>query len=516
MTRHLLVALAVSLPLGLAACNSEPTEAEVETWVRAQNLPKLAALVGSAERKFDLRVRAVELLAETGQLAALKSVLEGVKDREAVVGGVAEKIVAALKETGGDLKAQVKSKDALFGVLSYLDDKTQDEALKAVAEWAFAGLNEKTDKAYLIQRLQDTDMSLHLTMLRSYGVKVAAWLVAFGIETRRLIPSFREAKDRDSQRVVVAAVRKLFAMKNLVVPWEAMDAVLTYGVPDTIDLLLDVYLNDAFGGDRQGSAIGMAQRLIYGKVEGVDILKTPEDRAAVLKALQRLMASTRATDRWDAADMIVRVGGVEKLGAVLDGFKDNIGSYARYTPDGSIELPDYAINEFCTDKLRPKADVARPILEARLVDGDGVQKAFSVLCLKVLADARSVEKLQPLTTDTMSLEVLFFVKEERDKRRAQIQAKEIPELTLGLLALNAMDGIALIGELQKEKEAGTLKEDDYKLRIESVMSVISAAGEAFRPAVKQVYQKKSKTPWDPPAPTPVPAPEANPGKKKGK
>ncbi len=69
-------------------------------------------------------------------------------------------------------------------------------------------------------------------------------------------------------------------------------------------------------------------------------------------ALKRLMDSPIATDRWDAAVMMLTVDGVKALDAVLGGLEADITLYSWQLPDESILLPDFAVADVCGKGLQ--------------------------------------------------------------------------------------------------------------------------------------------------------------------
>ena len=231
-----------------------------------------------------------------------------------------------------------------------------------------------------------------------------------------------------------------------------------------------------------------------------------------MMSLDKLMKSKRAADRWDAFEMMFYAGGVKALDRAIGGLKNDIKSYFRPTIPATA---DYVIIDMCREKFRPKKDDVRPILEGWLGKGDRVQKGFALLCLKVLGDPASKEKITPLLEEkTKSLERLFYFgnPDKPYKVRKEMLAKA-PErtLTIARLAQNALDGIDQTQALNAQKTAGTISAEDFSIREELFLGILDYSGARLVEAVDKMYTEK--TGKEPPKPSAQPEPAK---KTKGK
>ncbi|MFT5433266.1 MAG: hypothetical protein ACI9OJ_003971, partial [Myxococcota bacterium] len=481
MSMRVSIALFSAALVLCAGCKSKPDIAELEGWVRAGNSSKVRDFAIDTGNETELRLAAVGKLIEYGLTMELQEVLKGLgSDRDSFVKAVADSLLAEM--TGEFSEAKLEAKNALFVVLPYLKDERQDSTLAAVADWAFGGIDENTDRVPLVRRVEQYEMIGQLNRMKQHGVKVACYLLSYGVETQSLTNYISEAATTpELQKIAISSFTKLFAIKNLIIPWGILEVSTELRVPETVAFLVDVYLNESFPASARSSALGAAQDLIYGRSNddepATSVHKSEGDRSMVLAALAKLMTSDLATDRWDAVDMILHVGGTDSLDSVIGGLKADLTSYARYTPDDEIEMPDYIIIELCSGKLKKEADKARPVLESWLKKGDHVQKAVSTLCLKALGNPASVGALKALAEDTTTLEYLFFSKEEYAKRKPLLDEERIPAMTVGLLALNAIDGIAMTAEIATETKGGKLSAEDSKLKTVSALSVIAFVGD---------------------------------------
>ena len=331
-----------------------------------------------------------------------------------------------------------------------------------------------------------------LSQMGQHGIPVAAWLVSYGANTESLGNYLSKADTPENQRIVILAIQKLFTMKDLQIPWGLLEVSRHFAIPETVDFLIDVYLNEKFPGGARDSALFAAQGLIYGidVKPGVSVTDTPEKRKVVGQALQRLLATPNATNRWDALELILHAGGMPELDTGIAGLKADVGNYTRFTVDGA-EAPDLVIVTMCGGTLAQKAKEVRPILEKWVEKGDAAQKAFSILCLKVLADPASrpaLEKVLTLSEEkNASLEYYFFDSNTRRERKPLIADSRLDELTVKLLAQNAIDGIELLNEYKAKKAKGTLSKEEFEARSEAAIGVFMFAGETYRAAVEKKY-----------------------------
>ncbi len=500
--------LAAALTLG-AGCK-KPSVGDVESWISAGQFSKVTEFVVNLETPLAERVAAIEKLVEFGQTTEFQVVLGELKDRDAVTAAVKEVLLKRLETD--DKRAEIKAKDALFVLLPYVEEKERDLVLGAVAAWALGGLDANTPRAALIKRVEDLQLPGQIQQLGHHGVPVASWLIAHGVETNSLTPFLAEtATTPELQRTVLDGIRRLFALPDLEPPWGVLDAARRFPLPETVDFLVSVYLNENFDGAARSSALGAAQDLLDGR--GADDKKLPsitdtrEKKAVVLGALKRLMASPLATDRWDAATMMLGVDGTQALDAALDGLRADITLYSWQLPNDDVYLPDYAVAEVCKRWIEPHKDAARPILESWLVKGDRMQKSVTALCLKRVGNADSATKLLALATDTTSVEELFFPGGNESRREA-IAAGTITALTVGSLAQNAAESLLLLADVAAAEQAKTLTPENAAQRREAIQRVFAYTGDHLKAAVERVATQgvnaadANDAPALPPAPTP--------------
>ncbi len=253
---------------------------------------------------------------------------------------------------------------------------------------------------------------------------------------------------------------------------------------------VDVFFNKEFDQDTVATGFATVQAMVYGAEGQPSVADTPENRKQVLEAIERLMKADNASNRWETLEMMHFLGDLEGLDKALAGWDESLPSFVYFPPEEPPELPDVYIGEFCRKMLVPKADKARAVLEGWLPKGDAVQRTTAVLCLKILGQKASIDKLEAIKADTKSLEYFFFLADEREARKAEIAENQRPELTVGVLAQNAIDGINYLSSLEQAVADNKMPAEEAALRREAAITVIDFVGEQYAKAVDLAYQAK--------------------------
>jgi len=472
----------------IAACSGPPTAEELEVWIRAAQFTKVEEFVVDANNPQQLRVRALELLVEYGRLGDMRNTLSVTPDRPTIVDELVIKLQQNLESSDDDL--QLQSESGLIQVVGFLSEEKTDKVLSAIAEWAFEGLTEETPRDELKAQL-DMTVANDLDSMGRHGLKVASWLIAYGIESKRFVSYMaREAKTDDDRKLLLNAVRKNLQLVGpegqvTVIDNNMIQALIDDPIPETVGLLVDVYMNDAFNATERNDAFGLVQGLIR-QSDDNKLLSTSAKRSVVVDALRPALKSTNATDRWDAIDLILKAGGSAELSTAMDGLQDDLKSYDRWTDDQSErEGPERVIAEICTRRLGVQPADARKALEARLQAGNRYQKAFVILCLKVVGNDQSIQKLKVLSSDETSLESFFFTKKMRKVRTKRIKSNKIPQLTVGLLANNTMEGIRYISAISKREKAKKISKDEAQVRRDAVLGAIQYIGPQLKSSIQR-------------------------------
>ena len=472
----------------VSACSGPPTAEELEVWIRAAQFTKVEEFVAEVGNPQQLRVRALELLVEYGRLGDLRNMIQAAPDRPTLVDELVTKLQQNLDSSDTDL--QLQSESGLMAVLGFLSEEKADKVLSSIADWAFEGLTEETPMDELKAQL-DTTVANDLDSMGRHGLKVASWLIGYGIESKRFVSYMAaEAKTNADRKLLLNAARKNLQLVGpegqvTVIDNNMIQALIDDPIPETVGLLVSVYMNDAFNSTERNDAFGLVQSLIR-QSDDNKLLSTPSKRSAVVDALRPALKSTYATDRWDAIDLILKAGGPADLSTALDGLQEDLKSYDRWTDDQSErEGPERVIAEICTRHMGAQPVDARKALEARLQAGNRYQKAFVILCLKVVGNDQSIQKLQALSTDETSLESFFFTKKMRRVRTKRIKKAQVPKVTIGLLVNNAIEGIRYIAAINKRAKAKKISKDEARVRRDAVVGAIQYIGPQLKASIQR-------------------------------
>ncbi len=472
----------------VTACSGPPTVEELEVWIRAAQFTKVEEFVADGNNPQQLRVRALELLVEYGRLGDLRNTLQAAPDRPTLVDELVTKLQQNLDSSDTDL--QLQSESGLMAVQGFLSEEKADKVLSSIADWAFEGLTEETPMDELKAQL-DTTVANDLDSMRRHGLKVAGWLIGYGIESKRFVSYMAsEAKTDDDRKLLLNAVRKNLQLVGpegqvTVIDNNMIQALIDDPLPETVGLLVDVYMNDAFNAIERNDAFGSVQALLR-QSDDNKLLSTSSKRSVVVDALRPALKSANATDRWDAIDLILKAGGPAELSTALDGLQEDLKSYDRWTDDQSErEGPERVIAEICTRHMVAKPAGARKALEARLQAGNPYQKAFIILCLKVVGNDKSIQKLQAFSTDETSLESFFFTKKMRKVRTKRIKNNQIPQVTVGLLVNNTIEGIRYIAAINRRAKAKKISKDEAQVRRDAVLGAIQYIGPQLKASIQR-------------------------------
>jgi len=475
----------------LSACSGPPTEQELEVWIRGAQFTKLDEFVADPNNPTELRVRALELLVEYGRLADLRDSLQTVSDRQDLVDRLVTKLIENLQSEDTDL--QLQSEYGLVnGVLLFLTEQDKEKVLTAVADWAFSELSKDTPMDELKARL-DATIASDLDKMGTHGLRVASWLIGYGIESKRFVSYMAaESKTDEHRKLLLNAVRKNLQLVDekgnpLVIDSGIIQTLIDDPIPETVGLLIDVYMNEAFDDEERSNAFGLVQTLVRDSGNN-RLLSTEEKRKVVVDALRPALKSRVATDRWDAIDLILEAGGAKAVSTALDGLQEDLKNYDRWTDDGAErEGPDIVIAELCSQHLAPKRKTARKMLEKRLKGSNRYQLAFVIMCLKAVGNKKTVKRLKQLAKDETDLEDFFFTKKMRKRRAKLIEKKRIPPLTVGTLAKNAMEGIGLVASVNKKVKAKSMTKADAAVHRDAIIASIQYLGPQLKHAIEKRY-----------------------------
>jgi hypothetical protein len=153
--------------------------------------------------------------------------------------------------------------------------------------------------------------------------------------------------------------------------------------------------------------------------------------------------------------------------------------------------------DFCLDlsDLPNAADLA-PVVETLLREGHKVQQAIAILCGKTAEHQGLIPKLTELSA---------LVDQPTDVKIDNFLGEGF---TLGKLARNALEGLAMMAEARIQNNEGKLTKEQFENRKFLIAVEFEATGEAYRKQVDEAFTAWLESQKAAPAAAPAPAPAA--------
>ncbi|MCA9514858.1 MAG: hypothetical protein KC635_07950, partial [Myxococcales bacterium] len=476
----------VIVALAVPACDSTVTESDLMKWTNNDlGLARIKEVVADPKQPMDTRVRALEVVVEKGFPLRVRGMLDAIvddADRDTVSRRLADQL---LKHVENKSAAQYDAKDTLMSMETLLDKEVFEHVKKSVAEWAFADVTWDSPSEEVQQKIQSRIYVGQIEALGHYGWNTAGILIANGFAVDKMARFLGAAKDPVATDLLLKGMRKLHA--SVGAQGYQLDALRSSESPAAAAYLLEMYLNESLDDEIRAGAFNVA-------VEMMGLPGMKKDHKLVDEQLKKLMAGDVVADRWLGALNLVHLSGTENLDIIMASFKDD-GKYkegqedpAKSTMDLCLDLHDLGLEKEANAKLMPV-----------LQNGNRIQKSIAIVCLKANHATEARADLKALaakagTPDDPSID--DFLGEE---------------LTLGKLAQNALDGLDLLDEVDKDKAAGKYTDEQASQRRLSITFKLALTGDAYKQEVEKDYQgwlEEQKAP--PPAPPEAPKDGAAP------
>jgi len=504
-------ALLVAGLVVLAACDSTVSESDLQKWTNNEiGLDRIRQLLKDPEQSLDTKVRALEVMVEKrlekrlGEsphpvTAALRpgvlSVLE-LKDRIVVTSALAERLLKHVELRDAQL---LVSKDAILMHLKLLSPEVADRAQRTIAQWAFGDITWDLPPSEVRAKIESRMGPDQIIQLGRYGVEGAGVLLSHGFTAEAMTRYIALSGAPDANATLLRALKKLIPQFGLQ-KYHAY-ALLKTGEPEAAAFLFALYRDPKTDEDLRELTFSLA----------VQMLELPKVKARSGPAIEELIKigmDGSGEDRWLAAANIIAMTGSARLADIIAMFKDD-AAYA-----GAVDDPGKSVMDLCLDlaDLDQKAQVI-PFMRGMLAGGNRIQKTIAILCLKShqAVDAKSeLEALSALIGKPGDVSVDDLLK---------------GELTLGRLAKNTIEGLALLVQWDADKAAGKL--DDAGLKYKRFLTIVEfeATGEEYPKAIEERFKLwlesqapppggGAPAPGTPGAPAPTPAPGA-PGPQPG-
>jgi len=444
------------------ACDSTVTERDLEKWTNNDlGLARIAEVVANPRHPMDTRVRALEVMVEKGFPLRVRHMVDAIDDdadRDEVVRRIAEQL---LKHVTNRSEAQFDAKDAIMTLQAYLPEETFDVIRQTVAEWAFHDLTWDTPGTEVQSKIQSRISSGQITDLGRYGWEVAGILISHGFVVDRMVRYLGSAEDASATAVMLRGVRTLHA--RIGAQGYHIDALRSTGRAAALAYLLEMYLNTELDREFRAAAFNVA-------VQMMELESVKREPRLVVEQLFKLLAMPSPEDRWLGLSNLIHLTGTEHLERALEAFDEEI-DYRQAQED-----PAKSIMDVCLDLHDlGHAERANAIFSRLLHTGNRIVKALAIVCLKanLALDARA------------DLQLLAARAGGNDDASVDDLLGE--GLTLGRLAQNALEGLAMLEALQGEVAQGEYEGDAAKTRRLLIIFPLELTGDEYRAAVEQRF-----------------------------
>ena len=534
-------ACALLFAMIVAACDSTVTEADIQKWSNNEiGVRRLKEVVVDAKQPRGTRIRALEVLVEKRLASRVKPMIQeyheklqnavqaakrevGAQftpprsvdvvtadtcaDKQVAGSGACATIAETLKRQDDakvlarELVAQLEqhvqknsafvlnAKDTILELVKYLSPEDLDKAQRIISAWAFSDITWDTPPREVRQKIEKRMSANQIVAMGKYATQIGGILLANGFVVDQMLHFLVALRTPEAFDLVAKGLRSLEA--KIGVRTTDVAALRAIGTPAGAAMLFEIYQNPTVEEELRANAYNFA-------VEMIELPEVKKQPAEVAAQLVKIMGGSDPDDRWSGAANLVRLlGPAAKIEDLLAAFKDD-GVYQKGTDEAGKSVMDFCLDLY---DMKLKA-TATPVLRDRLTNGNRIQKAIAILCLKALGVNDANEDLKTLTTN---------LDKPEDVAVDDFLGGKV---TLAKLAQNALDGLAAIERIDADKAAGKLNEEQHKTKRLGAVVEYELIGEEFAKAVEDRYNEwlKEQTNPKPPDPkTPPPPGGAAPG-----
>ncbi len=474
------VCATVALAFVLAACGGRPGPGNFEKFTANENgVRLLERYIQDTSNPDEARVEAVVTLVQGGWALRLRKALDGCPDREDLAARTADALIRRLPDLAGTPEVLAATRDGAFIALSLVPGAERGPLQKRLADWVFAGLGPESSADEVKKAVESRVLVAQIADLGPHGADGATWMIRHGFAVAKLSQYLLSLKDPAVEARMLAAFKALHATPDIVIPYEHVEAIGKIRSADAVEYLLDLAQDDRQEPDMRSLAFNQAAEALD-RPEGLRGAREP-----ILARLRKMVARNDPDDRWAAARYLVSLQGRAALDEVLAALKDD-GVYPRALEDPRKTLVDFCKGVILRERPphtgEPEEDErTRPVEDALhtvkrlLASNNRVHQALGVVCVKATEDAAHADMLKPLQKSRVSLEPVIGEK-----------------VTLGTLAQNAVDGLALMAEVQAAEASGVLSAEDAKRKRFFALVNLLDTGDALRKAVEERFAEASR------------------------
>lgn len=462
MRRLLIVLLAA---VALVACG-RPGPGNFEKYTANENgIRQLRDYVQDDSNPMADRVGAFMALIEAGWALQTRTFLDGCKDREELAVRLTDNLVNRLPGLVGDRKKLAPVRDAAFIGLNRIPEAERVGYRERLAAWAFEGLKPESSAEEVKNVVEPRILVNQIADLGLKGVDGAVLMIRHGFHVDKLANYVVGLKDPESSLKLLESMKVLHAIPDIVVKFTHVDAIGKIRSPEAVNHLLDLASDEDQDPDIRAAAFNSATDLL----EDTGDLKG--DRAGVVQRLRRLLARRNADDRWSAARYLILLEGFAVMGEVMDALKDD-DVYPR-----AFEDPMKTMVDFCRQVVFKRGgtvaawDVVKGLIKSR----NRVHQTLGIICVKASGEPDRASLLKKLTRSRKALDGVLG-----------------EQTTVGRLAKNAGEGLAMTAEMDAALKAGKLTAKDAKRKRFLVLVNLLDTGDEYRQAVQGRFERESR------------------------
>jgi len=444
--------------VSVLACG-RPGPANFDKFTANENgVRQLRDFIVDGSNPMDHRVEALVTLIEAGWTMRTRSILDGCRDGDEVSAGLAGELVGRLPGLSGEPRRLAPVRDAVFISLSRIPPDRRDAILKRVAAWAFQDLEPDSTAERVKEVVEPRILINQVTELGRYGIDGALAMIRHGFGVDKLAGYVAGQDDPELDARLLEAFKALHAVEDIVINFTHIDAIgkiESYGAVNHLLALADDKAQDP---DTRAVAFNAAMELL----DSPDGLSGK--RGGILMRLRKLLGNSNADDRWSSARFLIGMEGLDVMPEVLGALKDD-GVYPR-----AFEDPIKTMVDFCRDVVFGKVEDAAAwnTVDSMLRSRNKVHRTLGVICVKTSGDHSRSTILKRLVRSRSSLEDVLG-----------------EQITLGRLAVNAREGLAMMKEVDDAMKAGDVPGAEAEKRKFVILVDMLDVGNEYRLAVEQ-------------------------------
>lgn len=453
----------VVVPLVLVACSQVEPENFDKYTKNPAGVKVLVSYIKDTNNTAENRVKAALTVLGTGWADKATEIIDGCADRDVFAGKFMDGLLTSLETAGDDIEKAAPFRDAFFATITFVPEKEQAAMQERMAKWIFRDLSLESSADDVKGRIEPRLVMTEIVKLGAPGAGMATVLVRHGFEADRVADYILNTKDKAAQLQLLDAYIAFHKTPDLVIPFTNLEAIGRIKDARAAVYLLDLANNPDMEADIKSAAFNEAA----GLMEDPSILAGNRD--LLIKRLGTMMDSKSADDRWSAANFLVLIQGAEAFPKIMDGFQDD-GVYPNAEED-----PMKSIVDFCKMTVWKKGKEAEnwPLIEKMVKSKNYVHKTIGTICVKASRDISKASLLERHLGDRTNVDPILGEK-----------------VTLGALAQNAMDGLKMFEEVDKDIEAGRMTAPDADHLRFLIMVNLWSSGQAYRKSVAERFKEE--------------------------